>query len=77
MEIQDIWKYIQHIRSRWVPKRANPSIPTPVQRIQKEKGENLMIAQQNSKSHLRMLLTFKTYLATPLDTILGPKEMLM
>jgi hypothetical protein len=36
-----------------------------------------MTTQQSMHSNLRMLLTFKMYLATPVDTALASKGMLM
>lgn len=36
-----------------------------------------MITEQSSNSNLRLLLTYKMCLVTPLDTALASKEMLM
>lgn len=53
------------------------SVPPPTLRIQMGKGEHLTITEQRIGSNLRMLLTFKIYLATPLATTLASKGMLM
>lgn len=53
------------------------SVPPHIQCIQMEKEKHLLITEQSINSNLRMLLTFKMCLATPLDTTLASKGMLI
>lgn len=54
---QDIWKYMESIRSTRVPKCANPHLG----HTNGNKGKCLMHHGRSIHSHLRMLLTFKMY----------------
>lgn len=57
--------------------RGYLSVPPHTQCIHMEKEEHLTITEQNNNSNLRMLLTFKMRLETPLDTALASEGMLI